>query len=73
MSPISRISLPDARCLKPEPISKFLGEDRTAIQTEIGWLRKVKGRLNLVNGHDDDSVKAQIRQRVLEDGLDFRP
>jgi len=58
--------------LKPEPISKLLGEDRTAIQTEMGWLRKVKGKLNLVNGHDDDSIKAQIRQGVLEDGLDFQ-
>lgn len=57
--------------LKPEPISKFLGEDRTAIQAEIGWLRNVKGRLNLVNGHDDDSIMAQIRQGVLEEGLDF--
>ena len=58
--------------LKPEPISKILGEDRTAIQTEMGWLRKVKGKLNLVNGHDDDSIKAQIRQGVLQEGLDFQ-
>jgi len=58
--------------LKSESMSKGLGEDRTAVQTEMGWLRKVKGKLNLVNSHDDDSIKAQIRQGVLEEGLEFQ-
>ena len=46
--------------LKPEATSKLLGEDRTAIKTEIAWLRTVTGKLNLVNSHDDDSIAAQI-------------
>jgi glyoxylase-like metal-dependent hydrolase (beta-lactamase superfamily II) len=58
--------------LKPEATSKLLGEDRTAIKTEIGWLRNVTGKLNLVNSHDDDSIAAQIKQGVLEEGLDVQ-
>jgi len=58
--------------LKPEATSKLLGEDRTAIKTEIGWLRNVTGKLNLINSHDDDSIAAQIKQGVLEDGLDVQ-
>jgi glyoxylase-like metal-dependent hydrolase (beta-lactamase superfamily II) len=58
--------------LKPEATSKQLGEDRAAIKTEIGWLRNVTGKLNLVNSHDGDSIAAQIKQGVLEDGLDVQ-
>jgi hypothetical protein len=58
--------------LKPEATSKHLGEDRTAIQTEIGWLRNARGKLNLVCSHDDDSIEAQIKQGVLEEGLDIQ-
>jgi hypothetical protein len=28
--------------------------------------------LNLVNSHDDDSIVAQIKQGVLEEGLDVQ-
>lgn len=56
--------------LKPEATSKLLGEDRTAIKMEMGWLRNVTGRLNLVNSHDADSIAAQIKQGVLVNGLD---
>jgi glyoxylase-like metal-dependent hydrolase (beta-lactamase superfamily II) len=58
--------------LKPESASKLLGEDRTAIQTEIGWLRDIRAKLNLVNGHDDDSIMAEIKQGALEEGLDVQ-
>ncbi len=57
---------------KPEGVSKALGEDRAAIQKEIEWLHNATGKLNLVNGHDDDSIAAQIKQGVLEDGLDLQ-
>jgi glyoxylase-like metal-dependent hydrolase (beta-lactamase superfamily II) len=57
---------------KPEAASKALGEDRAAIQKEIEWLHNAGGKLNLVNGHDDDSIAAQIKQGVLEDGLDLQ-
>ena len=57
---------------KPEGASKALGEDRAAIQKEIEWLHNARGKLNLVNGHDDDSIAAQIKQGVLEDGLDLQ-
>jgi glyoxylase-like metal-dependent hydrolase (beta-lactamase superfamily II) len=55
-----------------EGASKALGENRAAIQTEIEWLHNVMGKLNLVNGHDDASITAKIREGVLEDGLDLR-
>ena len=58
--------------LKPEATSKLLGEDRIAIKAEIEWLRNVTGKLNLVNSHDDDSIAAQIKQGVLENGLDVQ-
>jgi len=57
---------------KPEGVSKDLGEDRAAIQKEIEWLHNATGKLNLVNSHDDDSIAAQIKQGVLEDGLDLQ-
>jgi hypothetical protein len=57
---------------KPEGVRKALGEDRAAIQKEIEWLHNARGKLNLVNGHDDDSIAAQIKQGVLEDGLDLQ-
>ena len=57
---------------KPEGVSKALGEDRAAIQKEIEWLHSVRGKLNLVNSHDDDSIADQTKQGVLEDGLDLQ-
>lgn len=58
--------------LKTAVVSKALGEDRTAIQTEIEWLHHVMPKLNLVNGHDDASITREIREGVLNDGLDLR-
>jgi glyoxylase-like metal-dependent hydrolase (beta-lactamase superfamily II) len=57
---------------KAEEVSKALGEDRVAIQTEIEWLHNVTQKLSLVNGHDDASITARVREGVLEDGLDLR-
>jgi glyoxylase-like metal-dependent hydrolase (beta-lactamase superfamily II) len=62
----------EQRRLKPERVSKDLGEDRAAIQKEIEWLHNVMGKLNLVNSHDDDSITTQIRAGVLQDGLDVQ-
>lgn len=57
---------------KAEGGSKALGEDRAAIQSEIEWLHNVTQKLSLVNGHDDASIMARVREGVLEDGLDLR-
>jgi glyoxylase-like metal-dependent hydrolase (beta-lactamase superfamily II) len=62
----------EQRRQKAEGVSKALGEDRVAIQTEIEWLHNVMPKLNLVNGHDDVSITAKIREGVLVDGLDLR-
>lgn len=62
----------EQRRLKPERVSKDLGEDRAAIQKEIEWLHNVMGKLNLVNSHDDDSITTEIRSGVLQDGLDLQ-
>jgi glyoxylase-like metal-dependent hydrolase (beta-lactamase superfamily II) len=57
---------------KPEELSKAVGEDRAAIQKEIEWLHNLRGKLNLINCHDDDSIAAQIRRGILQDGLDVQ-
>jgi glyoxylase-like metal-dependent hydrolase (beta-lactamase superfamily II) len=57
---------------KPEGVSKELGEDRAAIQKEIEWLHNARDKLNVVNGHDDDSITVHIRKGILEDGLEIQ-